>query len=191
MRLLFRWWPVLGLLGMAALARAVGPGPSRVDLYFLRDNTAIYDWRLALLFVSDVRVVAIAWALAVGLALWQRRWRLAVVALLTVPLTTMLVPACKQLFGRTKGGSLAYPSGHTTVLVVVAGLLVMVAAWAAWAVLAAATVSALGMLGQSFTYHYFTDTVGGLLLGTAIVAAAAVLAGAAPDTPEPVPDLQG
>jgi len=180
LQLLFRWWPVLGLLAMAGLARVVGTGSTRVDRYFLRDNTAIYDWRLVLLFVSDARVVTVAWAVGVGIALWQQRTRLALVALVTVPVTTLLVPACKQLFGRTKGGTWAYPSGHTTVLVVVLGMLVLLAAWKTWAVIAAGVLTVWGMLGQSLTYHYFTDTVGGLLLGSAIVAAAAVLAGCPP-----------
>ena len=51
---------------------------------------------------------------------------------------------------------------------VVMGMLVLVAG-GAWAVLAAVTV-ALAMIGQGVTYHYFTDTVGALLLGTSIAA---------------------
>ena len=32
----------------------------------------------------------------------------------------------------------------------------------------------LGIVGQAVTYHYFTDTVGALLLGTAVVCVAAL-----------------
>lgn len=181
MRQLFRWWPVIGVLAMIALARVVGRGPTRLDRYFLRDNTTIYDWRLVLLFVTDHRVVTVAWVLGLAVALWQRRIRVALTVLATAPLSALLlVPAVKAAFGRTKGGSLAYPSGHTTALVVVAGLLVIVAAWQCWAVLAAAATIVAGMLGQSLTYHYFTDTVGALFLGTAVVSAAAVVAGTPP-----------
>ena len=37
----------------------------------------------------------------------------------------------------------------------------------------AVVVSVLGALGQAVTYHYFTDTVGAVLLGTAVVCVAA------------------
>ena len=62
-----------------------------------------------------------------------------------------------------RDGELAYPSGHTTLAVVVLGLAVLVAGAAMWAVVAAVTAAVLGVLGQGVTYHYFTDTVGALL----------------------------
>jgi hypothetical protein len=62
-----------------------------------------------------------------------------------------------------------------TVTVVVLGMVVLLTAAAWWTVLIAVTAVALGMVGQAVTYHYFTDTVGGLLLGTAIVCVAAQL----------------
>ena len=55
------------------------------------------------------------------------------------------------------------------------GMIVLVAGAAAWAVLVAIVVSVLAMLGQAVTYHYFTDTVGGVLLGTAVVCVAALV----------------
>jgi hypothetical protein len=53
---------------------------------------------------------------------------------------------------------------------------VLVAGAAAWSVVLAVVVSVLAMVGQGVTYHYFTDTVGALLLGTAVVCAAALVA---------------
>jgi len=44
------------------------------------------------------------------------------------------------------------------------------------AVALAAIAVPLAMLGVGITFHYFTDTVGGLLLATAILCVAAVAA---------------
>jgi len=82
---------------------------------------------------------------------------------------------CKRLFGRLNGGALAYPSGHVTLAVVVLGLAILVAGGAAWVIVSAVVVGVLGLFGQSFTYHYFTDTIGALFLGTALVCLAAEL----------------
>ncbi|HNF05592.1 MAG TPA: phosphatase PAP2 family protein, partial [Mycobacterium sp.] len=79
----------------------------------------------------------------------------------------------KRFFGRSKGDALAYPSGHTTLMVVVLGMVILVVGARVWLVLAAAGWAVLGVLGQAVTYHYFTDTVGGVLLGTALVCIAA------------------
>jgi hypothetical protein len=40
---------------------------------------------------------------------------------------------------------------------------------------AAVAFAALGILGQAVTYHYFTDAVGSVLLGTSLVCVAAVV----------------
>ena len=54
------------------------------------------------------------------------------------------------------------------------GMIVLAAGAAMWAVLAAVAFVVLAMIGQAVTYHYFTDTVGALLLGSAVVCMAAV-----------------
>lgn len=66
-------------------------------------------------------------------------------------------------------GAVAYPSGHITLMVVVLGLALFLVVGARLYAVVAVVWALLGMLGQSVTYHYFTDAVGGLLLGSAIV----------------------
>ena len=62
------------------------------------------------------------------------------------------------------------------VMVVVLGMLVLAVGVRLWLVTAAVGFGVLGVLGQSVTYHYFTDAVGSILLGTSLVCAfAAVL----------------
>ena len=72
-------------------------------------------------------------------------------------------------FGREKDGALAYPSGHTTLTVVVLGHGRAGGRGCGVGRRGAVTAAALGVLGQGLTYHYFTDTVGAVFLGTALV----------------------
>jgi membrane-associated phospholipid phosphatase len=80
----------------------------------------------------------------------------------------------KPVFGRQRAGAFAYPSGHTATVVVVMGMVVLVAGVALWAVLLAVAWCLLGIVGQAVSFHYFTDTIGALLLGTAVVCVAAL-----------------
>jgi membrane-associated phospholipid phosphatase len=86
----------------------------------------------------------------------------------------------KPLFGRELDGAWAYPSGHTATMVVVIGMAVLVAGATMWAVPAAVMFGLLGIIGQAVGYHYFTDTIGALLLGSVIVCIAALASGHAP-----------
>lgn len=155
---------------MLLLGLAVGRGSTVVDDWFHRFRHGPAKW---LLFFTDPRVLMIVLLACVGVALYRRSWRLAAAAVLSPLVAVTLVELIKPLFGRESGGDLAYPSGHTTLTVVVLGLVVLLAGGALWAVLGAAVFGLLGMIGQGVTYHYFTDTLGAVLLGTAIVCVAA------------------
>jgi membrane-associated phospholipid phosphatase len=165
---------------MLLLGWAVGKASTPVDDWFLRDNVRIYDYRLVGLFFTDWRLVIGSWLVGVAGALWQRRWQLAAVVTLCPPTTVVLVTVLKRWFGREKDGALAYPSGHTTLAVVVFGMLVLVAGCQTWVVILAATAAMLGTIGQALSYHYFTDAIGGVLLGSALVCVAAELTGCGP-----------
>jgi len=61
------------------------------------------------------------------------------------------------------------PSGHTTLMVVLLGMLILAVGVRRWLVWAAVLFAVLGIIGQAVTYHYLTDTVGSVLLGTSLV----------------------
>ena len=172
-----RWWPPVGLALTALLGVAVGKGSTAVDDVFQqagRDTQPYSGW---LLFFTDPRTVVTILAIAVGMTLWRKRWRLAVVMTLS-PIAALLVERLvKQVFGRHKGGALAYPSGHTTLMVIIIGMILLAAGAVLWSRVLAGIFVPLGMLGQAMTYHYFTDAVGALLFASSLVCVAAWVAG--------------
>lgn len=162
---------------MLLLGWVVGKGATPVDDWFQRywDSPAR---RLAV--VTNPKVLVVVLLVVLSVALYRRRWRLAFATPLAPLVGIVFVQMLKPVFGREKGGGLAYPSGHVTTLVVVAGLAVLATGCAWWAVTAAIAVIMLGMVGVGITFHYFTDTVGGLLLGSAIVCLIALTSGRTP-----------
>lgn len=174
---MLRLWPPIAVAAMLLLGWAVGTGSTSVDDWFHQYGHGPAG---RLLFFTDPRVLAILLGGTLVIAIYQRRWRFAVVAAVSPVVAIVLVQLLKRLFARESDGALAYPSGHTTTMVVVVGMVVLAAGAALWAVLVATAFCLLGMLGQGVTYHYFTDTVGGVLLGTAIVCVVALTFGHAP-----------
>lgn len=125
------------------------------------------------------------WLVLVGclaVTLLRRQWALAAAVLVCPFVVTATGQALKYLFDRRNGPYLAYPSGHTALLVAALGMLVVVAGSrrARRGSLTLATVlSLLGMLGLvACGYHYLTDTLGAAMLATALVCAAARLTSA-------------
>ncbi len=157
---------------MVLLGFVVRNGSTRVDDWFhsFGHGPARY-----LLFFTDPRVLVLIVLATLALTNHRHQWRLAI-AIAVCPLLAIALPhVLKPLFGReTVPGTFAYPSGHTTTVVVVMGMVVLVAGTAVWAVILAIAWCMLGLLGMAVTFHYFTDTVGAVLLGTSIVCMAAL-----------------
>jgi hypothetical protein len=171
-----RWWPAAGLVGLIVVGLIVGKGSTPLDDWFRHTGDA-HPGLGMLLFFTDGRVSAAVAVSTLCASAFQRRWRLALVTLVAPPVAVLAARVAKRIFGRLSDGVLAYPSGHTTLAVTVLGLAVLAVGVTAWSLTVAAVVTTLGMLGQAFTYHYFTDTVGALFLATAVVCLAAWAAG--------------
>ena len=172
-----RLWPPIALAAMVALGCAVRNGSTPVDDWFHRYAHSPARW---MLFFTDPRILALVVLATLAVALYRRQWRLAIATLVCPLLAMGLARMMKPLFGRERAGAFAYPSGHTATVVAVMGMVVLVAGAALWAVLVAVMFCLLGIVGQAVGYHYFTDTVGALLLGTAIACVAALTLGPAP-----------
>nr|WP_235654313.1 PA-phosphatase [Mycolicibacterium houstonense] len=171
-----RWWPAVGLTAMVLLGWAVRTGPVPIDDWFQQVGVDLSPRVTSFLGITVPVILTGALLVAVVVAL-RRGWRRLAVAMVVSPLAAIaIVRMVKPIFGREKGGALAYPSGHTTFLVVVTGLLLLVAGAGLWAVVVAAAAILLSMIGLAMTFHYFTDTVGGVLLGTSVVCLAAIVA---------------
>lgn len=182
-----RWWPVAGLVGLVVVGLAVGKASTPLDDWF-RHVGDVHPAVGNLLIFTDGRVTVAIGVITLCALLFRRRWRLAIVAALAPLVAVAAARTAKRLFGRLSDGTLAYPSGHTTLAVAVFGVAVLAVGVTAWSVSAAVTVTVLGMLGQAFTYHYFTDTVGAVFLATAVLCLGARAAGL--DTCQPACDLR-
>lgn len=144
----------------------------------VRDGaTPIDDWMQqarggplgALLVLTDYRTVQVMIAAAVVAALYRRLWALVPLIIIVPLVAVFMARGLKPVFGRFKGEALAYPSGHTTLMVAALGMLILAVGVRRWLIWAAVAFATLAVIGQSVTYHYFTDAVGALLLGTSLV----------------------
>lgn len=157
--------PLMVLLGLG-----VRGGATPVDAWLQQARGGPLS---SLLVFTDYRTAQALLIGAVAVSLYRRLWAM-VPLILVVPIIGLAASSVlKPVFGRMKEQGLAYPSGHTTVMVVVLGMVILAAGARRWLVWAAAAFAGLGILGQSVTYHYFTDGVGAVLLGTSLVCLAA------------------
>lgn len=155
---------------MVVLGLGVRDGAPPIDGFFQQARNTPLN---SLLFFTDYRTATTLMAAAVLTALYRRLWLLVPTAVVVPYLAVHATEILKPWFGRMKGDALAYPSGHTTAIIAVLGVLVLAAGARRWVIAAAVVFAVLGMLGQAVTYHYFTDTLGGLLLSTSLVCLAA------------------
>lgn len=159
--------PLMVLLGLG-----VRDGATPVDAWMQQARNGPLG---ELLLFTDYRTAQTLLAATVTVALLRKLWLLVPLALATPAVGVLSTESLKPLFGRFHGAALTYPSGHTTVMVVGLGMLILAAGARRWLVWAAVAFAALGILGQAVTYHYFTDAVGSVLLGTSLVCVAAVI----------------
>ncbi len=153
--------PLMVLLGLG-----VRDGATPVDAWMQQARDGPLG---SLLLFTDYRTVQALLLIAVAVSLYRRMWALVPVIVVVPIVAVWAARALKPIFGRLKDEGLAYPSGHTTAMVAVLGMLILAIGVRRWLLWAAAVFAALGILGQSVTYHYFTDAVGALLLGTSLV----------------------
>jgi undecaprenyl-diphosphatase len=126
---------------------------------------------------SEPLVIYPVIAFTVGVAVFRRWWSRAALAVVAPAVSVGLTELVfKPLVGRTYAGVLSYPSGHTvsTMSVFAVAALVVTVDWPAAAratvlglLVVVWLVLAIGLVGMD--YHYFTDTVGGLLLAIGVV----------------------
>jgi membrane-associated phospholipid phosphatase len=140
---------------------------------------------------STIPLIAVSVAIAVG-CLFARRPNGVVLAVTAIPVTAFLDDTVlKHLVDRTHLGQLSFPSGHTASAMTLATVLGVLlhdparrtptrVARAALVVVACAVTAlvAAGVIG--LRWHYFTDTVGGVALGTGTVLTLAFLIDLAP-----------
>jgi membrane-associated phospholipid phosphatase len=179
---------VTALLGalVAGQARA-GPVDSWVDARIRGGLGGQWRGLEDLAGIGDVMPVAVMTSVLVLACLVTRRWRGAVLAVVAVPAAAGVAElVLKPLVGRTLMGALSFPSGTEARVFAVAAVFavlmadpirpripaaVRLALTVAVLLAAVAVAVALVVLGQ----HYFTDTVGGAALGTAVALATALV----------------
>lgn len=167
-------------------------------------DTAVLNWltrdtdfviKDSTLALTDPMLTVGTCATVVLIALMFRRWDLAALGVVG-PLAGLaleswvLKPSINRLFGLTeelsKGtvkAGYAFPSGHETGVTSAVMLLVIVCLGSGWSRRAGIFVVSLGVVWVAIGsialvrngYHYFTDTLGGILLGVAVMIATALV----------------
>jgi formate hydrogenlyase subunit 3/multisubunit Na+/H+ antiporter MnhD subunit len=146
---------MIGLPLMVLLGMGVRGGATPVDAWLQQAHGTPLS---SLLVFTDYRTAQALLITSVMVSLYRRLWSLLPVIVLLPLIAVAASSVLKPVFGRMKEQGLAYPSG-----------LIMAVGIRRWLVWAAVAFAGLGILGQSVTYHYFTDALGSVLLGTSLV----------------------
>jgi len=191
-----RWaWVLLGAgvivvfaIGAAFAHQTTADGFDRaVDdpvINWLGQDQALLDWMQFPGTQVPAAVLSLALAIA---ALARRQLNGVVLALLADFIATRIVEwLLKPLFDRTYLGAISYPSGHTTSVVTILAVYVVLfvlparggraGAWRLAGVtilLALVIIAIIGVIG--LRWHYFTDTVGGAAVAVGTVCAMCLL----------------
>ena len=161
---------------MIALGWFVGHGATAFDTWFVHTvhKWVHYEWHL--LPLSDPVVLGVLMAVCLAYVVRRKQYRLASILLISPVVAYYAAEAVKPIFNRRINGVLSYPSGHATLVVTIAGLILLVVGFRRTTAAFAAVLCLLAMTALGCTVHYFTDTVGGALLGSAVASVAALLA---------------
>jgi len=176
-------WPIVLAVGCAVLTVALGLAvmgpPGGVDI---AGQSTITGWPhgvlRALVLPTEPYVLIPVLAL---LVVWQRRrpWDAVFVAVAPALAVAVNTWVLKPLFGRWKGDTLVYPSGHTVSMVATVVVVCVLTGGLARAVTAAVgavllVAVTIGMIGLG--YHYLTDVVGAAFFAVfAVLAVRALL----------------
>jgi membrane-associated phospholipid phosphatase len=136
--------------------------------------------------LGDLIPVAVLTAVLVLACLVTRRWRGAVLVAVAVPVAAGVTElVLKPLIGRTLMGALSFPSGNETRVFAIAVAFALLLAdpvrpripavvRMVLAVAVLLTAGAVAIALVALGHHYFTDTIGGAAVGTAVVLATAL-----------------
>ena len=163
---------------MVILGLAVRHGSTPVDDWFHQHGHAMRSYLLFFTEPVAPRVVLVLATLAV--TLYRRQWRLAVAAAVCPLLAMGLARLLKPLFGREAAAGLCLPEWPYGDVGRGDGDGRVGGGRRALGGARRGRVLPARHLGRGVSLHYFTDTVGALLLGTAIVCVAALTSGHAP-----------
>jgi len=196
---------ITALLGLWLMHQSQADWLDSVIDWGLRVN--LYRHRAILIRLGELadplQTTEIAAALVLA-CLLTRRWRGALLVAVAIPAAGALTEyLLKPLFDRTAQGHLEFPSGHSTGAFAMAAVCVVLLLGPLrprlpdtlrkfLAVAAALTAAGVAVAVVALDFHYFTDTVAGAAVGTAVVLATALLLdrlipSGSPDRPAAIP----